>query len=211
MTGAPASIPHRVHLVGIGGMHMSAIARILLARGPGLRLRHEARRWSTRSKRWGQSPHDHGSQPRRPCRHHLGRAVTLFGRPALQNSSSRGPRWWRADAGNRPSVAGATARHHLRLIASSSSGATHYLIGAEVGSGTNAAPARGPTSSSKRTVRPGRLSYCLRRFRDQPGATTRLLQTTDAARGFQALWPGGTLVLRADSPGAIELRSLPTT
>src|SRR3989304_1001583 len=26
-------IPHRVHLVGIGGMHMSAIARILLARG----------------------------------------------------------------------------------------------------------------------------------------------------------------------------------
>jgi UDP-N-acetylmuramate--alanine ligase len=28
-----ASIPHRVHLVGIGGMHMSAIARILLAWG----------------------------------------------------------------------------------------------------------------------------------------------------------------------------------
>jgi UDP-N-acetylmuramate--alanine ligase len=27
------SIPHRVHLVGIGGMHMSAIARILLSRG----------------------------------------------------------------------------------------------------------------------------------------------------------------------------------
>ncbi len=31
MTGEP--IPQRVHLVGIGGMHMSAIARILLARG----------------------------------------------------------------------------------------------------------------------------------------------------------------------------------
>src|SRR3990170_4106187 len=29
----PTPIPQRVHLVGIGGMHMSAIARILLARG----------------------------------------------------------------------------------------------------------------------------------------------------------------------------------
>ncbi|MGE3983546.1 MAG: Mur ligase domain-containing protein, partial [Dehalococcoidia bacterium] len=27
------TIPQRVHLVGIGGMHMSAIARILLSRG----------------------------------------------------------------------------------------------------------------------------------------------------------------------------------
>ncbi len=31
--GANPAIPHRVHLVGIGGMHVSAIARILLSRG----------------------------------------------------------------------------------------------------------------------------------------------------------------------------------
>jgi UDP-N-acetylmuramate--alanine ligase len=33
MTGAVETIPQRVHLVGVGGIHMSAIAQVLLARG----------------------------------------------------------------------------------------------------------------------------------------------------------------------------------
>jgi UDP-N-acetylmuramate--alanine ligase len=33
MTGAVEAIPQRVHLVGVGGIHMSAIAQVLLARG----------------------------------------------------------------------------------------------------------------------------------------------------------------------------------
>ena len=229
-------IPQRVHLVGIGGMHMSAIARILLAWG------HEVSGSDLRRTPLTDTLEQLGA---RVCIGHD--AANLSGEhepqlvvttsaatadnPELQEAQRRElPVIKRADMvarlmeGKRSvCVAGShgksTTSGMIAYILSHAGRDPTYLIGAEVGDlGTNAAPGSGPEV----VVEADEYDRAFLSYRPSVALVLNLepdhldyYKTMDALReafeGFVSqVVPGGTLVLCADSPGAIALRERAT-
>jgi UDP-N-acetylmuramate--alanine ligase len=223
------AIPRRVHLVGIGGMHMSAIARILLAWG------HEVTGSDLRRS------HFTDELERLGARVYTGHEASNVGEaglvvttsaataenPELNAARARGiPVVKRADMVARlmegkkaVCVAGShgksTTSGLIAYILARAGRDPTYLIGAEVADlGTNAAAGRGPEVVVE-------ADEYDRAFLSYSPAVTVVLnlepdhldyyKSMDALReafeGFVAKTvTGGSVILCADSPGAIALR-----
>jgi UDP-N-acetylmuramate--alanine ligase len=225
------AIPQRVHLVGIGGMHMSAIARILLAwghevSGSDIRRSHltdELQRLGAKvfigHDALNLSPDD---EPQLV----VTTSAATSDNPELAEARRREtPVIKRADMvarlmeGKRAvCVAGShgksTTSGLIAYILSRAGRDPTYLIGAEVGDlGTNAAPGSGPDV----VVEADEYDRAFLSYNPSVAVVLNLepdhldyYKTMDALReafeGFVARTvPGGTVLLCADSPGAIAL------
>jgi len=221
--------PQRVHLVGIGGMHMSAIARILLAWG------HEVSGSDLRASPLTDAIASLGAKV---CIGHdaanvgdVGLVVTTSAasadNPELAEARRRGitvikraemvARLMEGKQGI--CIAGShgksTTSGLIAYILSRAGRDPTYLIGAEVADlGTNAAPGDGPQV----VVEADEYDRAFLSYRPSIALVLNLepdhldyYKTMDALReafqGFVAnVVPGGTVVLCADSPGAMELK-----
>ena len=229
-SGMHSAIPARVHLVGIGGMHMSAIARILLA--------------------WGHavSGSDQRRSPLTDALEALGARV-FIGHDAANVGEADLVVTTSAAASDNPELAeagrrGITAIKRAEMVARLMEGrhgvciaGTHgksttsglvafllsaagrdptYLIGAEVtGLGTNAAAGAGPHV----VVEADEYDRAFLSYSPRVALVTNVepdhldyYKTFDAVKeafaGFVAnVVPGGVVILCADSPGAMELRA----
>ncbi|HEY7270312.1 MAG TPA: UDP-N-acetylmuramate--L-alanine ligase [Dehalococcoidia bacterium] len=223
------AIPQRVHLVGIGGMHMSAIARILLAWG------HEVSGSDQRATLLTDTIEALGAKV--TIGHDAanvgdaGLVVTTSAatsdNPELDEARHRGiPVIKRADMvarlmeGKRAvCVAGShgksTTSGLVAFILERARRDPTYLIGAEVADlGTNAAPGSGPEV----VVEADEYDRAFLSYKPSIACVLNLepdhldyYKTMDALReafeGYVAnTVRGGTVVLCADSPGAIALR-----
>jgi UDP-N-acetylmuramate--alanine ligase len=223
-------IPPRVHLVGVGGMHMSAIARILRTWGhqvSGSDLR--ASPLTEELKRLGV--HVAIGEHRAANVGEAGLVVTTsaaaFANPELAEARRRGiPVIKRAEmvgliirrSGAGVCVAGthgkSTTSGLIAHVLKESGRDPTYLVGAEVvGLGTNAAAGKGPHV----VVEADEYDRAFLSYRPSVGVVLNVepdhldyYKTVEALveafRGFAGnVLPGGTLVLCADSPGALDL------
>jgi UDP-N-acetylmuramate--alanine ligase len=225
-----AAIPQRVHLVGIGGMHMSAIGRILLARGhavSGSDLRRTPLTDTLESlgAKVHIGPHDAVNLGEAELVVTTSAAAT--DNPELAEAHRRGlPIVKRADMVARlmegktgVCVAGchgkSTTSGLLAYIFAAAGRDPTYLIGAEVaGLGNNAAPGSGPEV----VVEADEYDRAFLSYRPRFALVTNVEAdhldyyktweaVQEAFRGFAALVePGGTLVLCADNAEALDLR-----
>jgi UDP-N-acetylmuramate--alanine ligase len=227
------AIPKRVHLVGVGGMHMSAIARILLAwghevSGSDLRASSLTEAVAAMGALVAIGPHDAA---------HLGEAesvdlvVTTSASPAdnpeLEEARRRGiPVIKRAEMVARLMegktsicIAGShgksTTSGLVAYILQQAGRDPTYLIGAEVASlGTNAAPGSGPHvvveadeyDRAFLSYRPS-VAVVLNVEPDHLDYYKTWEALKEAFQGYVSnVVPRGTVVLCADNPGAIELK-----
>lgn len=224
-------IPHRVHLVGIGGMHMSAIARILLSRGhfvsgSDLTASPLTEALSALGAQIGIGPHDAAS---------IGEAefvVTTSAaaaeNPELEEAHRRGltvikraemvARLMQGKVG--VCVAGchgkSTTSGLVAFILKQAGLDPTYLIGAEVTAlGNNAAPGAGPQV----VVEADEYDRAFLSYHPELALVTNVEPdhldyygtweaVQEAFQGFVAnVQPGGSLLLCADNAEALNLRS----
>jgi UDP-N-acetylmuramate--alanine ligase len=227
-------IPPRVHLVGIGGMHMSAIARILLAWGhqvSGSDLRASPLTQALEALGAGVviGPHD-ASNLGGP--EDVDLLVTTSAatpdNPEIEEARRRG-----VDVIKRAEMVARLMEGKTSICVAGSHGKSTtsglvayilsragrdptYLIGAEVADlGTNAAPGAGPHV----VVEADEYDRAFLSYRPSVAVVLNLepdhldyYKTMDALReafeGFVGnVRPGGTVILCADSPGAMALQA----
>lgn len=234
-SGAPANraIPQRVHLVGIGGAHMSAIARILLAwghevSGSDLRASPTTDALVALGARVAIGPHDAANLG---APGEVGLLVTTSAaqatNPEIAEAKRRGvPVIKRADMVARlmegktsVCIAGShgksTTSGMVAYILSQAGRDPTYLIGADVSAlGHNAAPGRGPHivveadeyDRAFLSYRPS-VAVVLNVEPDHLDYYKTIAALHEAFQGFVAnVAPRGTVILCADSEGAMALR-----
>jgi UDP-N-acetylmuramate--alanine ligase len=223
------SIPKRVHLVGIGGMHMSAIARILLAWGHEVSGSDQRRSQLVDAieKLGAKVSIGHDAANVGDAELVVTTSAATADNPELAEAKRRGiPVIKRADMvahlmeGKRAvCVAGShgksTTSGMVAFILSRARRDPTYLIGAEVQDlGTNAAPGSGPEV----VVEADEYDRAFLSYKPSIAAVLNLepdhldyYKTMEALReAFEAYVgntvKGGTVVLCADSPGAMALK-----
>ncbi len=224
------SIPKRVHLVGIGGMHMSAIARILLSRGhqvSGSDLRATPLTDTLQALGARVVIGEHKAESIGDAEFVVTTSAATADNPELNEARSRGlPLIKRADMVARlmegkigVCVAGchgkSTTSGLVAFILKDTGYDPTYLIGAEVaGLGDNAAPGSGPHV----VVEADEYDRAFLSYAPEVALVTNVEAdhldyygsweaVQEAFRGFAfRIVPGGTLLLCADNDEALALR-----